>query len=318
MAEEHTRSPQLGGIMGSNLSFGSADFEDADESRPIGAIFDIGGHGSSTPYSNAILAMTIKHMEEIRTKTASTIHLTNNWKKRLREFLTLKNKELLDFLHVSVPSHPVFGPAEVLMRRFGNPQVTPTHPSVRDFVMDCSGVDVMPTVIEGMNKANEDGGGGLNGFIAEMKYLYDNYRTAGDELLRQQSILKTKLDRLDRTQSRITPLFEIEQNDKYHNLLEASEEYLKEIFSRSQIQAEYDALIEAYRKFVALRDTVLLTRTIVAHENEPLCGICLQDPVMFTTTPCGHTYCQNCIKRQNTQCFTCRGPIKEKMRLYFG
>jgi len=311
-------SPQLGGISGPLYGIGPANWDDAEETRPLGATFDIGGHGSSTPYANGILAMTIKHMEEIRNKTASSMNMANNWKKRFRDFLALKNKDLLDFLHVSVPSHPVFGPAELLLRRFGNPSVTPSHPSVRDFVMDASGVDITPTIIEEMNRKNEEAGAGLQGYIAKTRYLYDTYRAAGDELLSVQEALKRKLDKLDRVQARITPLLEIEQNDMYNGLMEVPEQYMKEVFEGSQIREEYKALIEAYRKFVAVRDIVTLSRTVVSHESEPVCGICLQDPVLFTITPCGHTYCQNCIKRQVANCFMCRGAIKEKVRLYFG
>jgi len=33
--------------------------------------------------------------------------------------------------------------------------------------------------------------------------------------------------------------------------------------------------------------------------------------------PCGHTFCGGCAKKQNTNCYICRGQIRERIKLYF-
>jgi Zinc finger, C3HC4 type (RING finger) len=300
-------SPELGS-MAVNGAFAPADFEDAEDARPIGAAFDFGGHGSSTPYSSAVGAILTKHTEEIKGKTAANLNLPSGWKKRLRDFMVQKNNDLLDF--------PVMGPGEILLRRFGNPNVSPSHASVRDMIMDISGEDVIAE-INGALEAYK-GEGGLKDYANHTRLIYDEYRKAGDEVLAQQGQLKAKLERLDRVQGKLASLFEIDPNEKYKELMEASEGYLKKIYEDNNITEEYAKFIAAYRRFACMRDIVSMSRALTQQENEPICSICLHETVAFALTPCGHTFCQTCIRRQNGQCFVCRTNIREKVKLYFG
>jgi len=239
-------------------AFASADFPDSEDTQPLGAMFDIGGHGSPSPFSTATGSMLQKHVHEIGGKTAAALNLPTGWKKRLRDFITLKNRDLLDFLHVSLPNHPVMGPAEILLRRFGNPQVNPSHVSVRDIIMDASGEDYMAeinTALDGIRGENKDANG-LRLHALCTQYLYEKYRESGDDILKHHATLTAKLSALDRIQGKITGLFDIDPNEKYGPLLEASEAYLAKVFQDNQIEESYMGLIEAYRRFLAYRDSV--------------------------------------------------------------
>ena len=315
-------SPELGGMAGPNQQYASADFPDAEEMRPLGAVFDIGGHGISTPYSTAVNAIVNKHSDEVKGKAAAMLNLPGGWKKRLRDFLTTKNGDLLDFLKLSVASHPVLGPAEILLRRFGNPQAGPNHPSVRDIVLDISGM-AAPTAEMIMGEINGlldvySGEGALKNHAHHTRIIYDEYRAAGEEVLTQQAQLRAKLDKFDRIQGRISQVFEIDPNEKYPDLLEAMERYLAKVFRENAIEENYKKLIGAYRRFAVLRDVVTMSRSLLLQETEPICGICLADSVTFALTPCGHTYCQTCVRRQHAQCFMCRAAFKDKVKLFFG
>lgn len=299
--------------MDMNGGFAPADFLDAEHAQPLGAVFDVGGHGSSTPYSSAIGAIIHKHTDEIKRNVAD---LPGGWKKRLRDFLATKNNQLLDFLKVSVASHPTLGPGEILLRRFGNPQVTPTHASVREMVMDISGEDVMSDMEVILKIIDKQGV--LPDYARQTELIYEEYRKAGDEVLTQQGALKTKLDRFDRIQGRLTALFEIDPNEKYEALMHSSEAYLKKIFEDNAIETDYKKLIHAYRRFATLRDIVSMSRKLLSQESEPICSICLDESVMYAFTPCGHTVCQSCMRRQSASCFMCRVPIREKVKLFFG
>lgn len=302
-------------VQGLASNFASADFGDAEDMRPLGADFDIGGHGSSKPYTEAVDSLLQKHMDEIRGKSTAALNLSTTWRRRLKEFMSTRNNELLDYLKLSVQSHPVLGPGEILIRRFGNPQVSPTHASVRDMVLDLSGEDVIAELSTAVE--NFRGEGGLKDYAAATRLIYDEYRIAGDEVLKQQASLKAKLDRLDRIQGKIAVLFDIQENDETAQLMESTERYLKKVFEENQIEAEYKAVIAAYRRFAALRDIVLMSRSLLAQESEPICSICLNESVAFAVVPCGHTFCQTCVRRQHHQCYMCRGAIKDRVKLYF-
>lgn len=304
----------LSSLGGTDGNFAPADFGDADESAPTGVIFDIGGHGQATPYSGAVNAIITKQVEEIKSKT--TVNITSVWKRKLRDFMSKKNNELLDFLKVTVPHHPVMGPGEVLLRRFGNPQVTPAHPSVRDMVLDLSGESGMGDVNALLSEVTT--GIPLEDHVAHTHIIYDLYKEAGDRALRLQYALKTKLDKLDRIQGKLSGLFDIDPNELYEPLMQANEEYLKKIFKDTQIEDDYKDLMVAYRRFIGMRDIVTNSRAFLQQESEPLCSICLDESVAYALNPCGHTFCQTCIRKQSGSCFICRTPIKDRLKLYFG
>jgi hypothetical protein len=325
-------SPGLGGIPGAFVGLGGSEFApasfgDAEEARPLSAMFDIGGHAASTPYTTAVQAMLAKHTAEIRGKADVQLQLSiGDWKKRLREFLTRKHGELLGFLGSSVSSHPALSQGEILLRRFSNPAVAASpqsHPSVRDLVLDCSGEDVMADIGEALTNFREadcSGGpaAGVQAFAAQMRLLFEEYRSAGEAVTTAQTALMNKLAGLDRVQGKLAHLFEIEPNTKWEPLMEATEAYLSKIYTDNAIEAEYNGLIAAYRRFATLREILLTTRMVEAHEHGPMCSICLGEPVGYCLTPCGHTFCGSCVRRQGASCPFCRAHIKERVKLYFG
>ena len=45
------------------------------------------------------------------------------------------------------------------------------------------------------------------------------------------------------------------------------------------------------------------------------CSICLDNTISYCCSPCGHTYCSDCIKKTNN-CYICRGIIHNKIKIY--
>lgn len=48
-----------------------------------------------------------------------------------------------------------------------------------------------------------------------------------------------------------------------------------------------------------------------------ICPICLSDPVASFIIPCGHTFCDKCIRKMKHTCFVCRQDIQRFSQLYF-
>ena len=45
------------------------------------------------------------------------------------------------------------------------------------------------------------------------------------------------------------------------------------------------------------------------------CSICFNNSISHCCSPCGHTYCHNCINKTNN-CYICRGIICNKIKLF--
>ena len=304
-------NPQIPG------EFSPADFDDAEDLRPASAIFDVGGVGSTTPYTTAINGIVAKHADEIKQKVAAAIETPAGWKKRIRSFLSQKNSDLLDFLQLTVNSHPTLGKGEIILRKFGNVSFRVDHPTIRDLVIDTSGNDYVAE-INAILLSVRKGESPIKDFVESVTSIFDQYREAGTEALRGEATLRMKMEIFDKFQGKIAALFDLDpSSEKYFPLLNASEEYLGSIFEKNQIKEAYMAFIEAYRKFITLRDIVSMIRTVQSNENEPVCTICINEPVVYCMNPCGHTYCQTCSQRHAGACFVCRTIVKDKIRIFF-
>lgn len=304
-------NPQIPG------EFAPADFDDAEDLRPASAIFDVGGAGSSTPYTTAINGIVAKHADEIKQKVAAAIETPAGWKKRIRSFLSQKNSDLLDFLQLTVNSHPTLGKGEIILRKFGNVSFRVDHPTIRDIVLDTSGNDYV-SEINAILLSVRKGESAVTDFVESVASIFDQYREAGTEALRGEATLRMKMEIFDKFQGKIAALFDLDPaSEKYFPLLNASEEYLGTIFEKNQIKEAYMTFIEAYRKFITLRDIVSMIRTVQSNENEPVCTICINEPVVYCMNPCGHTYCQTCSQRHAGACFVCRTIVKDKIRIFF-
>jgi hypothetical protein len=297
-----------------NQQYASAEFE--NDNQPIAVSFDMSGSGNDTPYTTALTTIVSSSVDEMNSLVRREIPKTEDWKKRLREFLSKKNTDLLDFLNLSVPSHPTLGKGDALLWKFNNRNLVPFAGLVKNAVMDVSGADIFSEVKAAFLEFRTDNS--VADLKATVQYIYDEYRKAGDAILRAETTMKMKLDVFDKIQKTIVGLLELEPNCATNDLMKETETYLENIFEKNNIKSAYEELVGAYRRFVVLREFVQMFRISQSNENEPLCTICLERPVTHCTNPCGHTYCENCLKRQKNTCFMCRTPVENTIRLYFG
>lgn len=294
-------------------SYASADFGDADEDRPIGAFFDVGLSQISAPYTTAMNNVVQRHLFEVKQNTTPSI-TPNQWKRRFRDFIMTHANDVLEFAAKPLAKHPTLGPTETLLRKFSRQNFVPNHASLRDVALDVSGIDILSSVESGLTQFPHT----LKGYQEQSRYLFDIFRGSLEEIIRQNTVLATRLAVFDKAQTKIVTLLEGEQNEFFQALAESTEKYLAKVFEDNQIEEVYKGLIEAYRKFFLLKDIVSLRRLLDTSIEEPLCNICFQEQVQYAVAPCGHTYCGTCIKKQFTSCYVCRGAVRDRIRLYFG
>ena len=126
-----------------------------------------------------------------------------------------------------------------------------------------------------------------------------------------------KLDSLDSISSRLKNISSIEHNEHYDELMCATEKYITKIFENNNIETEYNDIINEYRKYIQLRDILRVIRRLDIIEKEPLCGICFDNSVTHAFVPCGHTFCNMCMKRQALTCSVCRTTSRDVVKIYF-
>ena len=311
-----------GGIHGADItainsgSYAPANFLDAEELRPTSALFDIIGNGSETPYADAMNGIIQEHVNAIKS-TLECDRIINshvNWKKRLRNFITNENNNLLSTLKIPINTHPSIERGDSILRMFGTLKHFPKA-VLREVALDISGADIVAEINQALQSINT--GNAIDDHVKRTKFLCDEYRLAGENALKNEIELKRKMDSIDKAYRTISGILDLNQSESYNSLMEATEKYLGEVYRDNNIENEYKIFIETYRRFIYLKDIIAITRSIETCENEPMCIICLNDSVSYTLSPCGHTYCSTCIKKQLHSCFVCRGIIRDRVKLFF-
>lgn len=295
--------------------FSPADFGDADDTRPLAALLDPTGMGSLTPYSTLVSNVLSRHTAEIKDKTISPSPFPPSWRKRIREFMTTKNEDLVSFLKKPVDASNGLSRADLFLAKFGRSDFNPTHASLQTILLDISGSTALQEI---QTEFQTIGPSSPKQVIEQVRWLYDAYREAGDECIKQESQLRLRLDVLDKTYQKVISISELPVNEDSEKVGVAVEGYIKKLVEEHNIEASYKATVEAYRRFVALKETIQTFRFVDLQDNEPLCSICLTETVAFAFTPCGHTFCGTCVKRQVHTCSMCRSMIRDRVKLYFG
>ena len=303
-----TYSPGISG-------YAPANFEDAGEMMPPEIQLDPTSTGTLIPYSQLVSNVTNRHLQEVREKSVGPATNGAAWKKRVKEFLLNKNEDLIGFLRKPLSAHPTLSQADAFMRKFGIQNFTPTHHSLRDILLDASGVSMIPKIEEELLKIGPASSVKLT---EQIRWIYDEYRSTGEKVFQTESMLRLKLDLLDKMHQKAMGLASLPMNEHSAAFQEAALQYLTSFFRDQEIEKDYNAYIEAYRRFVAFKELIGTFRFTEHVDKEPLCCICLNDSVTHCISPCGHTFCTSCVKRQMTNCYMCRTGIKERLRIFFG
>jgi hypothetical protein len=299
--------------------FASADFPDAMEVQPSDTLFDFGGLTHAAPFQTAVSNLITRNVSEMKdnnhTRTLSMIDASKLWKRRMREFVLEKANKLLEHVGRPLNNHPTLSRAEYMIRRFGRKPFDPHHPSLRDIVLDISGENMLEQINKDLDRIQTPG---MRGFSEKTQYVFEQYRQVGEQILRLEEQLSIRLSIIDKVQERIGGITELQANEQFQPLAEAMEKYLEKIFDDNMIDQLYDDILRAYRKFLVLRELILMRRAPEMLEATPQCIICCDEPVLFTLVPCGHCFCQKCLQRQIGQCYVCRTQVKDRIRIYFG
>jgi Zinc finger, C3HC4 type (RING finger) len=312
----------LHGVLLNSSSTSGSDYASAAWETEGDSIPEISLDNTILPgkYKTTVTNILSKHCAEIKTSSDEIVQpLSSISKKKLKELITKHNNDIFAFMARPEKTPNMLGLAETIFRRYG--QDIPTikgnnaNTILRDLNLDASVNSVAADFDESLKKYR--GEGGLEDFIKQMRWIYNQYKNIGEEVLRLETILYQKIEMLDKLNNRLPLITSLQNNDELPELIESFSKYASSVFKSSNFEENYKELVEAYKKWNICRQIINTQSVFKNDTHESQCTICLTDPVTMAIVPCGHTFCGSCAKKQNTACYICRGTIRERIRLYF-
>jgi hypothetical protein len=301
--------------------FSPADFGDAEDTRPASSVTEaFSGNGQAV---RGIVGQTLaRHLSELVPQQSPGMTGGSNqvnWRKRLRDMMIRQNETTLGFLQRPVGDHPMFGPVETAMRRFairGDVENRASAPLSTLLNTETIQQEIQTQIHERLSK---DGPSSLTQLQAQNRALLELYKEIGEQLIETENQLKMRLEKMDKLQHRVASLMELQTNEALPRVVESMEEYLKIAFRDLQIEIYYNTLLKLYQKHAKLRESIKILQigSPSGNSSDPLCGICLAEPVSYVHTPCGHTFCGVCSRRQGLTCYICRQNTRERVKVYF-
>ena len=161
---------------------------------------------------------------------------------------------------------------------------------------------------------SKEGETAIQKWISVSRHLIDYMRDTGDELIRLDQRLQSECQRIDQITDKISQLLAL-PNPELDGFQEMMETYIEKQFKTTNLESHYWDYIFTLQKYSLLRDILIPQRTNI--QSDPLCCICMTEPIVIAFGPCGHTFCTNCSKR-TAVCHICRQPVTSRLRVYFG
>lgn len=274
----------------------------------------------SGKFKSTITTIFSKHGMEMKSSAEDVTQiLIHTSKKKLKELIAKHNNELFSFMLNPEKLPSILNVAETIFRKYGQDAPTikghTTQQMLKDLNLNMSLEPIISHFDEGLKALR--GEGALQDFMKQLRWIMQQYRTIGEEVLRLETVLFQKIETLDKLQNRIPLITGLTENDALPELVNAFSNYATHVYMSSHFEETYKQLVEEYKKWNICRQLVTMPSTMSQMKTEPQCSICLLEPISYAIVPCGHTFCGNCSKKQNTTCFMCRSQIRERVKLFF-
>ena len=274
----------------------------------------------SLPSAGTVLKNLIqRHTHDIRETVQDTLPRVGQQysvKKSFREFYLKEASHVFEFLDKPLLTNQPLFQSQQLVKRFGKGEYNGNRNKYRDLVLDCSCSNIVTEIQQSMQSAGNSSDT-FETWVLQTRLLLDLWRQAMTEFSVAEAKLKVHMAIFDELAKKANTLMQLPNGDTYEPLVKATENYLQTVFQEHNIEADYLETIKALKKIVILTDALGAIRQMVNANTEPLCSVCIHEPVSLATVPCGHTFCTSCGARQMTTCYICRTPITNRQKIYF-
>ena len=142
------------------------------------------------------------------------------------------------------------------------------------------------------------------------------YLKSLDELFRADGDLNDAFIKIKAIFSKVNTILNLELNDATPEVYISLSKYIHATFSKYDLKGLFDKFINSRRRFIHYRGLLVSRDSTEIKESGPLCSICLNESVTHALVGCGHTYCNDCSRKQLLNCYICRCKIRERIRIY--
>jgi hypothetical protein len=285
--------------------YASAEFIDSDAGsgdqtiEPMAEIVDlrVALDNVLTATSNFIENDTEDYLAKIR-----------EFKNNLKNLCILENLKLLDDFVKPDKEDSTVAKLLSLSNSLSSEEFNPYSTDIiKNILIDLSGANT---------HYNDDLGCDYDTFKNSLMNLNKNYLKSLDELFRADGDLNDTFNKIETTCIKINRILNLELNDASSELYVSLSKYIHSTFSKFDLKGLFDKFINSRRKFMHFRALILARESAVIKESGPLCSICLNESVTHALVSCGHTYCNDCSKKQILHCYICRCGIRERIKIY--
>jgi Zinc finger, C3HC4 type (RING finger) len=291
---------------GFSRAFASTTFEDQDAgSGPVPS-----GSPSLGPVTTAIHNISARHLHDIGSAVPDERQALRSWRRQLQECMNQQHARMIRFL----VTNDVSGADSEVARRCQDVLTKYSKPTW-NFASSTRDILISPDITRVMDDISGELGLSVETLRAAQKRAIRAYVQSAAAVCAAETRLEEKLKRLDTIHGRLSDLMFLEPTEELADLTGPVRAYLDSVYERVNLEEDYTALVDGYKRFAVLRGLVSLSH--FERPPAPTCTICMTREVTQALTPCGHTFCDECVRNQMTTCYICRVQVRDKLRLYF-
>ena len=261
-----------------------------------------------SPVTTAIHNISARHLHDVNTALPDERQALRTWRRQLQDSMNQQHAQILRFLVDASGS-------ETEIARRCNEVLTKYSKPTWNFSSSIRDILISPDIALTIDDLSGDLGVSVEALRAAQKRAMRAYVEAGVEVCATETRLEEKLKRLDTIAERVNDLMFLEPTAGLAGLTDPVRTYLDTVYARINLKEDYMAFTESYKRFAVLRGLVSMSQ--FESPAAPTCTICMGREVSTAVTPCGHTFCEECVRNQMTSCYICRVQIRDKLRLFF-
>jgi hypothetical protein len=299
---------------------------------------------SGTAYQNTVtnlVNMSVANLKYSVDPIVKPLHVMS--RKKLRETIVNGNNSLFNFLKrtdrtpVLSSTNPLGqGYGEYLLKKYSSElfMIRQANASGVGGTPDgnyynCKDANIDSNVTTTVNLLDEKlkayGSSTMTQLVEQVKWIGNELRSTSEDIMRLENQIVQKMETIDRIQGRVHIMNTLKPNEHLPELLDAFNQYVGKCYETAAIEEDFKELMECYKKWMILKDVVSFQKCVDTGNtngpqklnNDPGCSICLTEAVSNAIVPCGHTYCGTCIKKQSLTCYICRGPVRDRIKIFF-